>query len=330
MRTARIAAPLPEGRGVSHRKTAALVVALAVSVSYLAGASHTSPAAQAAASKALNWLKAQQRGDGSVGDLGQTAELVLAIAATGSDPNSWNPSPVSFLQSKAGAAIAAGPGVTGKVILAVKAARKDPRAFGGRNLVSALKDMSVAGKWGTFFPEHAFAMMGLAAANEPLGADAAIHVVAAQNPDGGWGLTGLPVDPFLSDTNDTALALQALGALASPPAVLPGVAILRGHAYLRATQSSDAGWPYQPAGAFCSGLCPSDPNSTAYVVQSLTATSAEPDTWTQGTRTPVQALIAMQNSDGSFKTCDGCSALFATLQAVPGLFAKPLVSIAAG
>lgn len=317
-------------RGITARTLAAIVALVMLALVAPAQATHKSPAAATAANKALLWLKTQQSPNGSLANnLSLTADLVLAIRSAGQNPNTFSaPSPVSFLAANAAAAIAEGVGVTGKVALAAKAAGANPSNFGGRNLIKAIQNKESLGLYDTQLFNQAFAMLALRAAGKPAGDLAYFQVLRGQGLAGGWAFTGVFADA--PDTNSTAVAMQALlaagGLLRLSPVTT--VSMLRAVGYLHREQNADAAFPYQQNSEFCPGACPSDPNSTAYVIQALVAAGQNIDgtAWRNGGRTPVQALIAMQAADGSFPSF---SAVFATVQAVPGLLGKPFVCIAA-
>jgi len=321
MQVSRIAAPLPTGKGIFiFRRVVALVMAL--SALGWGSAMATTPAQSA--TKGVGWLLEQQAANGSLGsDVGRTAEFVLAMKAAGQTPS---PSAVEFLKSNAAAAITAGPGTIGKVLLAAKAAGQDPRVFGGKNLVAALTDAAVAGSYDTGLPGQAFAMLGLAAAGVPQDATTALQILKGQAPDGGWGFSGAPVDPYLSDTNDTALAVQAL-LVAEPIPGVTDVAIARALQFLALNQDDEGGFAYQRVGAFCSPVCTADVNSTAYVIEALVAAGEDIGSaaWTKGS-TPVGWLVAHQNADGSFFS--DWDKVMATVQAVPAVVGKPLACVA--
>jgi hypothetical protein len=322
----RIATSRSPSRG---RALAALVLAVVALLAGPARATHTSPQARQSAARALDWLRGQVSPDGSLaGSASLTAELVLAVEAAGQDANTFTtPSPVDYLRARAGAILGESVGVIGKVVLAVTAAGRDPTAFGGRDLVAAIRAKNRLGVYDPQLFNQAFAMMALAAAARPPGDLPFLQVLRAQQGSGGWGFAaGAP-----ADTNSTAVAIQALlaarGPLASSP--LRALAIARAVRYLHGQHNADAGFPFQRTSEFCTGPCPSDPNSTAYVIQALVAAGEGIDgpAWRKGGRTPVQALIAMQAPDGSFP---GFSPILATVQAVPGILGKPFLCIAAG
>src|SRR6185295_18308350 len=96
---------------------------------------------------------------------------------------------------------------------------------------------------------------------------------------------------------------------------------------LDAVQSSDAGFPYIAAAGQ-----PSDPNSTALVIQAINAGGSAPGAgrWVKTNQTPVTALLKYQlgckaAGFGAFWFPGSHTAnVFATVQAVPALTGKTL------
>ncbi|MFE4615061.1 prenyltransferase/squalene oxidase repeat-containing protein [Streptomyces sp. NPDC056747] len=91
----------------------------------------------------------------------------------------------------------------------------------------------------------------------------------------------------MRDTNATALAVQALGAVrrqaAEPEKV--NTAVTAGADWLRSVQNKDGGWSYTPGG-------PSDANSTSVIVGALSATGVRPGSFTSTEgRTPYDTLL---------------------------------------
>jgi hypothetical protein len=169
-------------------------------------------------------------------------------------------------------------------------------------------------------------MMAISAAGKPSGNRAYLQMLRSQDATGGWGFAG-PGDP---DTNSTAVAMQALVASVSDfrSTSLETLTFLRAASYLHDQQGSDGGFSYQRTSDACTGECPSDPNSTAYVIQGLLAAGQDVDdpVWRKGEKGPIEALMSMQGPDGSFR---GFSPLIATTQAVPGLLGMSFTCIAA-
>ncbi|WP_282692008.1 prenyltransferase/squalene oxidase repeat-containing protein [Streptomyces sp. CC208A] len=96
-------------------------------------------------------------------------------------------------------------------------------------------------------------------------------------------------DTTMRDSNATAVALQALGAVrreAADPTKID-TAVKSGYGWLRGVQNKDGGWSYTPGG-------PSDANSTSIVVSALAASGVKPGSYTSAEgRTPYDALLAL-------------------------------------
>jgi len=281
----------------------------------------------AGATKAVAWLKTRIGRDGSLaGNLSLTAELIIAVKAAGQNPNTFSsPSPVAYLRRQTATILRQNVGVIGKVALAVSAAGADPSSFGGIDLIAAIRSTNQLGLFDAQLFDQSFAMMALRAGGRPSGNLAFTQVFRQQDLLGGWGFAG-PRDP---DTNSTAVAMQAIIAtsrqlIGSPVGT---TSLLRAVRYLHGQQNDDGAFSYQRTSHACAGPCPSDPNSTAYVIQALVAAGQDVRAgwWLKNGRDPIAALLAMQRADGSFA---GFSPVLATVQAVPGLVAKPFVCIA--
>jgi hypothetical protein len=81
------------------------------------------------------------------------------------------------------------------------------------------------------------------------------------------------------DTNSTAAAVQALGALGGRGDVVESALT-----WLKSVQNKDGGWGYTPGG-------PSDANSTAVVIGALTATGSKPEQVEKDGKNPYDALL---------------------------------------
>lgn len=279
-----------------------------------------------AALGALSWIASQQQADGSFPGFGpgSTADAILAICAVGGDPNGFlrgENSPITFLAAQA-REISTSAGGTAKTILAALCAGKDPRRFGGVDLVAALEAAYDArqGTYGTDLTGHAFALLALSATGRPIPAAAVEYLRRVQTPEGGWAWDGNPASGG-ADTNSTALAVQALvaaGVAASDPTVQNALA------YFHTQQNADGGFPYARSSPWGSE---SDSNSTAYVVQALCAAGEDPEgpSWTVEGHTPLTFLLQMQLPGGAFQwqgAAPGENAL-STYQAVPALMLRP-------
>ena len=259
---------------------------------YIAGGAFAAPPTSPysdSATKALKWIGTQQAPDGSFAGFGagSTVDAVLAVIAANGNPAAYA-NAVTFLQSNAGA-ISKTAGGAGKLLIAVSALGQNSKSFGGVDLVGSINatyGISATGRYGPDALGHAFAILGLHAAGEPLPADAITQLEVLQASDGGWAFTG-DTTPGAADTNTTAVAVQALIAAGAT-----GNALDKAAAYLAGQQNDDGGWPYQKGGQFGSE---SDVNSTAYVVQAMLALKN-----TALAEAGQTYILSMQNPSGAF------------------------------
>jgi len=267
-----------------------------------------------AVDQAIAWIKGQQEADGSFPTApghaaGMTLDAIFAGVAAGEDVSEWragvgDPSAVEYLASVVNE-YAVDAGSTGKLVAGVVAAGEDPEAFGGEDLVARLKGYDDgAGAYAGDANGQAWAMIGLAAAREAIGAGAITHLEEMQQADDGWG------GAWGSDVDTTSIVLEALiGAGVSADAD----AIVSGLGYIKAQQASTGGF---------TGWGSVSPNSTAYGIQAILAAEQDPfgAAWRADAGAPVGDLMSFQIASGAFATTPGGDAnLFATVQAVPAL-----------
>jgi prenyltransferase beta subunit len=286
--------------------------------------------------EAIDWLRARQSADGGfAGDfdtasaLGSTMEAVFAMVAAGEDPTTWTQNgntPISFLESRASSATAL-PGDNAKLILAAMAAGRNPREFGGVDLVASLEaQLEENGLYGGSdtgnVVAQALAMMALHATGRPVPDAAVDWLVGVQLDDGSWSWNG-DTTPGSGDSNSTALVVQALVAAGGQQA-----AVDKAVEYLHDVQNEDSGFPYQKPSPFGTDT---DANSTAYVVQALVAVGDDPegDDWTVDGTTPVDALSALQLESGGFawQAAVPGENFLATAQAIPALEGKTFLDV---
>lgn len=279
--------------------------------------------------KALDWIAGQQQADGSFAGFGAgaTVDAVLAIAATGADPNSFispaGNTALDFLASQAATFAAQGVSAAGKLAVGAAAAGRNLRNFGGVDLVAAIQGAYSDGQYGTGDPwDQAWAMLGLAAAGHSAPVSATQHLADSRAASGGWGFIA---NADHADVDSTGLALQALAAAGAGRDDEAGQA---GLAFLRSLQNGDGGFP--------GFLGSSDPASTGLALQALAAFGENPRglDWTttisDGSasrltiHTPQDAILALQNQEGGFPGFSGPSDPFSTYQAVPGIAGQPL------
>ena len=302
-------------RVAAFATTATTAAAIAFAIGTGSAATQVDPA-----SRAIEYLQAQQSGsDGSIPVGSSTAavseEYAIGAAAAGYDPNALRhgggPSVMAYLAAHAASACAAA-GACGELIQAVVAAGLNPGAFGGVNLLTTLGHFynSSSGAFGTVSAfTQALAVQGLVAASQPVPV-AAIHLlVIRQDSDGGWGYLLAKDNPNApSDTNSTAMVLMALDAAGFHSRDAGALA------WLHTQQDSDGGFPYQAGFG-------TDPDSTALVLQALLGSGQNPNApaWTIAGHSPLAELIATQDSNGGFNYPGTPTDPFTTAQVPPAL-----------
>lgn len=270
---------------------------------------------------ALEWLPTQQGADGGFANPGTTCDVVFALASAGHNPAAWRPTPLGpsvmdYLAQNA-AAYATGAAQTGKLLVAVVAAGLDPMDFGGLDLLAHLRSFGDgAGAYGAGAMDQAWALLALRAAGKEVTETERAVLRSYQQANGGW--EGAPT--WGTDTNTTALAVQALLAAGEP---LTSKAIQAARAHLLEQENDDGGFPYTKPSPWGSD---SDANSTAYVLQAILAMGEDPtaEPWWRGTgNDPVAALLRFQAASGAFEWQPGFGEnLLATAQAIPALMGK--------
>ena len=269
----------------------------------------------ASAAEALNWLTGRQSAaDGGYGNASGSVETLLSIGANDLEAGDWrrqvgSPSLAGYMLAKGAAYANSGPAEAGKMAVGLAAAGGcwPAGAMGPTDYYSP-----TAGAYSSNSGFLAWAVLGTRAFSQAVPAAAVDYLKNSQQSDGGWEWA----PGWTSDTNTTALALQALVAAGEP---VDSSAIISGLNFLEAAQNNDGGFPYDSDSPFGAD---SDANSTAYVVQALLAGGEDPltDTWTISNSNPISYLLSMQLSDGSFEWQKGQGAnQIATQQAIPAL-----------
>jgi hypothetical protein len=267
------------------------------------------------ANAALRYLYSQVRTDGSVaGSMGATEDVVISVADSGYDPatlksSSSGTSAYDYLSGHASTITTAGGAA--KYVLAWVAAGK-PSAIDGTALLTKLNTLTTAGGYveanGAFHNadptvetanafSQSLAVLADLAAGHALPAQATGWLSCAQRPDGGFGYvindaTSSPptfCGDASSDTNDSAIILEALGAA--------GITSANSAAgtYLHSAQQTNGGFGFTGAG-------PSDPDSDAGVIQALVAIAQDPTgaPWTvTGGGNPMTDMETFADPNGS-------------------------------
>jgi energy-coupling factor transport system substrate-specific component len=254
------------------------------------------PHAEAAAGTARSWLQDARNRDGGFATApggssssAMTGWAMLGLEAAGRNPldlDAGGDNPVSYLRANAEKVRSTGD--IERTILALAGARVNPREFGGRDLVSALRARREGN--GSFQGQVNLTAFGIFALRAT-GADgselsrSAAWLRRAQNGDGGWGYQ--PDQP--SESDSTGAALQALVAAGGG-----GDAAAAGAHYLGRAQSRDGGWALGESG-------PTNSQSTAWAIQGLLAAGRDPGSVTKAGHDPFEYLRARQASDGHYR-----------------------------
>ena len=288
--------------------------------------------AWADAGDAVAWLQAQQNADGGFGDpestAGTTADVMLAVAATGTDPLAWShDGNTVYTYLAANAASISGAGDMGKAILALIAVGKNPRQLDSVDLVQRLEaTLGGDGAYGDggMVNEQAYAMLALASARRPIPGAVVNYLLERQIADGTWSWNG-DTTPGAGDNNTAAFAVLALLA-AGVPADHPQVEKTFDH--FRGQQNADGGFPYISPSPYGTD---SDANSTAVVMWAIAAAGEDPagDAWKyqgQDGASPLDRLRAFQNESGAFRWQDAVAGdnMLATVQAPIALALRTL------
>lgn len=285
-----------------------------------------------AALKATSYLKTQQNDDGGYGTkastISDTVMAVIAFKTAGVKlPVKNGTGTLDYLKKNAPAIAdrnqkVANAAQIAQLIVALKAAGEDPKAFAGTDWITLLKDTQdkAIGLFGNTEISQAWAMIALEMAGEEVPDNAVAWLTGQQEDNGGYafdtkgGMIG-------ADTNSTALVVQALIGAGEKKTAL---SVKKALDYLRTQQNTDGGFPFVKPSAFGTD---SDSNSTAWVIQALLATGEdiEDGEWVKTSVAPMGCLISLQKPNGAFvfqKTVPDDS-LLSTLQAVPALMEKP-------
>lgn len=282
------------------------------------------------ADRGLGYIASRQKANGSIpafSPVGSTADAVLAAVAVGKGRGVVKDA-LGFLSRQVEAGKVSTVGLQAKVVLAVSASGRDPRAFGGTNLVAAIRTTISGGRFGTAAVfDDALATLALMSAGLKPSIAVTDWLRTAQCPDGGWAYDepynastddascydGTPGDFFTSDSNTTSYVVQAL------EAAKRGTFEADPFAYFDTVRDAKkGGWSY--SGSFIA----TDANSTALVLQAYAA-AGEPVP--SGGRTALRALqyptcgAWAYTYDGGAR---GVPDVGATIGAIPGLLLQPL------
>ena len=267
-------------------------------------------------------------------DIGLTIDVGLALAATGAhedvlgkitDYVAAHQNDYTFLTGPY-AAFASG-GYAGKVALLAEVAGRDPRHFGGVDLVAAMdrlictnanpaKGCAAKGNyaWTSSVFAQALGILGQLRAGDSSGAARATTYLGSLQRGSGAFPSLIPSTDSGPDTDSTAMAAMAL-------ALVPGsaarTAVAKALKWLAGRQAADGGFP---------GASGDSTNSAALAIQAL---HLDAESYRRQIDKARAFLGTVQNSDGGFDLAadvDG-SDLRASAQAVGGAVGLPYASL---
>lgn len=245
------------------------------------------------AKDATHYIGSRQHDDGSFpgfSPMGSTADAALTFVAADRAPKKLAKA-LDYMESEAIDDVTS-VGQKAKVVMAIVAGGRDPRAVGGHhNLVQEIIDsQQESGQYGdgsdfVGVASHALAILALSAAGEEIPQNASQFLADAQCPDGGWQYDrphsegeddhcvdpstddqGNPTDFATSDTNTTSLAVQALAV--APPVTLS----VDPFTYFDSARDPEKhGWRYSHEAELFGSDVFTDANSTALVIQAYSA-----------------------------------------------------------
>jgi hypothetical protein len=281
---------------------------------------HAHPAA-AGNGEGIAFIRENQASDGGFAEPGRTegadattAWCIMALRAGGVDPNTMKQgghSPLDFLATQSGNWRS----VTDyeRTLLAVAAAGKSVRSFGGVDLLAKIQSyQGASGNIGDAVNSNAFGMLAYRAAGAVVPPGAVDWQVRNQNGDGGWGNNpGAASNPDM--TAASIMALRAAGLSPAEPSIQSALS------HLHSRQNNDGGFSFEP------GF--SDVSSTAWCVQAILAAGQDPagSEWSKNGNTPYSFVASMQAADGRFYWMDGAdkNPVWMTAYALCAISRKP-------
>lgn len=312
----------------------AALLALAVALVWaLPARSQAAPLNATAASAAADYIAGQLKADPSSGgsyvesadwftgqlapNVSYTAEAQLALVAAGGHAtevtatNAWLITQAATYATSSGAAA--------KLALAAVAAGSNPRSYGPTQLdlvariIAVRADGSVT-SWGDDAFSQSLAILGLVRSNAVVPAAVTGYLVSIQQADGSFGYHDYQTGAYVADPDSTAIALQALAAVAgSDPAAK--AAAVKARDWLAAKRLAAGYWdtPNSPA------------NTAGYAGTAMLLVSA-------AVPASVTWLTTQQRPDGGLPaSLNGTTSdLYATIQGILLFAGESLLSVGPG
>jgi hypothetical protein len=327
---------------------AALVVGVAATAAAVRGDTQADPR-PTTVTRGLDYFHARQKADGGFGSMNDTEWVIIGAVASGERMGSsmWTvagKNPFDYLQAGDHAKAASqettnAPVYYSQAVLAYVAAGKADQVYTAGtpaiDLLGALYDyqdvLPGSPTEGAFSPARstfrfqavyttAWAVLAMQAMGEGDSVRfkrAETWLATQQNNDGGFPVQGGKA----SDCLDTALAIQSLSLAATgtvDPAALQAAA-----SFLSAHQNDAGGFPAEPGGE-------TDAWATAAAIQAILVLGQSPDdaAWTVGSKTPADALAALQQRSGAYNLQSGSTdqRLPSTGWALTALRGKPFTT----
>ena len=217
----------------------------------------------------------------SIGTVGQQADAIVALAASGRSRASLRPRLERLSAQASGYATTAGG--AGKVVLATVAAGGNPRSLGGVDYIRRIENQYAAGRYGVTAYDQALAMLALRAAGERT-PPAAVTALRAARGKGGWGFALRKASP--DDVSVTGLTIEAMRAVGTSKT---DTALKGATAWLTAQINARGGFGTDGLGRA------TEANATALAIRALRAMGRTPAPATR------RALRNLQESDGGFR-----------------------------
>ena len=293
-----------------------------------------------ASGRAVEWLHTQQChvnpgcdeetfGPGSFGPGSTTTDAIVAIAALGQDPggDAWTSGGQSALRAleELTPSYVDRPGnrsaEAAKTAMAAMAAGRDPRAFGGLDLIARIESYynpDTGRYYDTWLYRHDLAVLGLNMAGAMPPDAARLTLVDEQHDSGGWGWA---FESTVADVDSTGLTMLTLAEVGHP---LDSITYANATDFLVDLHFKDGTLPDRP------GVLVGNSNSTALAARGLLASGRDPRDepfvrmTSEGALTSMlDALLTFQEDDGAFVFTMAIpeSRLLAVLDTVPALMA---------
>lgn len=289
--------------------------------------------AAAAAEKGAAYIAGRQDPNGSLlpGEprADQVADGVVALVAAGGSREAIDRA-LAYMGGRPFDELERG-GQIARVVMAITAARRNPRDFNGRNYVRRLNDEynPATGSYDPGVYGQALSILGVVAAGDNVPEMAITFLRANECRDGGSsdnnrvgnGSFGHDVGCASGpDIDTTAMVLSALVA----SRVSPGDGVrVRTRNYLLSAQNPSGGYGFEKGE-------PDNANSTAVALSAVVALGENPvaSPWSHGAdgNNPVKVLLSLQHTDTGGFRLDSKSPepdLYATFQSVPPLAGVP-------